>query len=91
MPNFYRQYWMIFILFLLRKVKEGRGSRHKIDDQTFSGFSGPESRQKKRGLNDGFASSGQVAREIVNIDHIVDYTHKQSVFERVAKYWDCNC
>lgn len=40
---------------------------------------------KERGLIDGFASSGQLAREIIKIDNIVDYTYKESVLERVAK------
>ena len=69
----------------IKKVKEGRGTRLKIDDLTFSGLFWTGEQAKERGLIDGFASSGQVAREIVNIDHIVDYTYKQSVFERVAK------
>jgi protease-4 len=69
----------------IARVKEGRGNRLKVDDATFSGLFWTGQQAKERGLIDGFASSGQVAREIVMIDQIVDYTYKQNVFERVAK------
>lgn len=69
----------------IAKVKEGRGSRLKIDDLTFSGLFWTGQQAKDRGLIDGFASSGQIARNIVKIDQVIDYTYKQSVFERMAK------
>lgn len=67
------------------KVKAGRGKRLKIDDNTFSGLIWTGIQAKERGLIDGFASSGQLARDIIKIDQVVDYTNKQSVLERVAK------
>ncbi len=67
------------------RVKEGRGSRLLIDDETFSGLFWTGTQAKSRGLIDGFASSGQLARDIIKIDKIVEYTHKESVFDRVAK------
>jgi protease IV len=69
----------------INKVKNGRGARLKIDDQVFSGLFWAGQQAKDRGLIDGFASSGQVARDLVKVDQIIDYTFKQSVFERVAK------
>lgn len=69
----------------IAKVKEGRGSRLKIDELTFSGLFWTGQQAKNRGLIDGFASSGQIARNIVKIDQVIDYTYKQSVFERMAK------
>ncbi|HHF7345893.1 TPA: S49 family peptidase [Legionella feeleii] len=69
----------------IAKVKEGRGSRLKIDELTFSGLFWTGQQAKDRGLIDGFASSGQIARNIVKIDQVIDYTYKQSVFERMAK------
>jgi protease IV len=71
-------------LFIAR-VKEGRGERLKVDEQTFSGLFWTGQQAMARGLIDGFASSGQVAREIVKIDQLIDYTYKQSVLERVTK------
>ena len=67
------------------KVKAGRGKRLQIDNDTFSGLFWTGTQAKARGLIDGFASSGQVARDIIKIDHVVDYTYQQSVMERVAK------
>lgn len=69
----------------IERVKAGRGGRLKIDDATFSGLFWTGQQAKDRGLIDGFASSGQVAREIVKIQEVIDYTYKQSVFERMAK------
>ena len=67
------------------KVKEGRGTRLHIDDDTFSGLFWTGLQAKERGLIDGFASSGQLARDIIKIEEFVDYTYQPSVIERVAK------
>lgn len=69
----------------ISRVKEGRGSRLKIDNLTFSGLFWTGLQAKERGLIDGFASSGQLARDLVKIEQVIDYTYKQSVLERVAK------
>ncbi|MBA2655477.1 MAG: S49 family peptidase [Tatlockia sp.] len=69
----------------IARVKEGRGNRLKIDNLTFSGLFWTGEQAKVRGLIDGFASSGQVARELVKVDKLIDYTHKQSVLDRVTK------
>ena len=69
----------------IERVKEGRGTRLKIDDLTFSGLFWTGQQAMERGLIDGFGSSGQVARELVKIDKLIDYTYKQSVFDRVSK------
>ncbi|WP_133126912.1 S49 family peptidase [Legionella nagasakiensis] len=67
------------------KVKEGRGNRLKINDELFSGLYWTGIQAKEYGLIDGFASSGQLVREIIGLDKVVDYTHKDTVFEQVAK------
>lgn len=69
----------------IAKVKAGRGKRLFIDDDTFSGLFWTGAQAKERGLIDGFASSGQLARDIIKIEHVVDYTYQQSMMERVAK------
>ena len=66
-------------------VKAGRGNRLQIDNDTFSGLFWTGLQAKERGLIDGFASSGQLAREIIKVERVVDYTYQQSVMERVAK------
>ena len=67
------------------RVKQGRGKRLHIDADTFSGLFWTGLDAKKRGLIDGFASSGQLAREIIKVNLFVDYTYQPSVIERVAK------
>jgi protease-4 len=69
----------------IKKVKEGRGTRLKIDDQIFSGLFWTGMQAKERGLIDGFASSGQLARDVIKINKIIDYTYKESLFEQVSK------
>ena len=69
----------------IEKVKTGRGARLHIDDETFSGLFWTGTQAKERGLIDGFASSGQLARDVIKIEHVVDYTFEESVMDRMAK------
>lgn len=69
----------------ISKVTEGRGTRLHIDDDTFSGLFWTGLQAKERGLIDGLASSGDVAREILKLEKIIDYTHQPSVIERLAQ------
>ncbi|AUH73523.1 signal peptide peptidase [Legionella sainthelensi] len=69
----------------INRVKEGRGSRLHIDDETFSGLFWTGEQALTMGLIDGYASSGQLAREIINVPEVIDYTHKQNLFDRVTK------
>jgi protease-4 len=69
----------------INRVKTGRGSRLHIDNETFSGLFWTGEQALTMGLIDGFASSGQLARDIIHITEIIDYTHKQSIFDRVSK------
>lgn len=69
----------------INRVKEGRGSRLHIDNDTFSGLVWAGEQALPIGLIDGFASSGQLARDIIKVDSMIDYTHKQNIFDRVTK------
>lgn len=69
----------------IERVKEGRGSRLKIDDLTFSGLFWTGNQAKERGLIDGFASSVEITRDLVHVEQVIDYTYKQNLFERFAK------
>ena len=69
----------------IARVKEGRGKRLHIDDNTFSGLFWTGVQAKEMGLIDGFASAGQLGRETIKLDNFVDYTHRDTIFERVAK------
>lgn len=68
----------------INKVKAGRGTRLGIDEDTFSGLFWTGTQAKARGLIDGFASSGQLARDTLKLE-VVDYTYKQNVFEKISK------
>ncbi len=68
----------------ISQVKLGRGNRLHVNDDTFSGLIWTGRQAKEQGLIDGFASSGQLARDIIKIDKIVDYTTKPSVLEQMA-------
>jgi protease IV len=69
----------------IKRVKEGRGDRLHINDETFSGLFWTGEQAFANGLIDGYASSGQLARDVIKIDRLVDYTHKQNLFDRVSK------
>lgn len=69
----------------ISRVKEGRGDRLHIDNETFSGLFWTGEQALAMGLIDGFASSGQLAREVVKVPEVIDYTHKQNLFDRVTK------
>ena len=70
----------------ISKVKAGRGDRLRVDGDTFSGLFWTGVQAKQRGLIDGFASAGQLAREVIKISTIVDYSYKESPFEKMAKH-----
>lgn len=65
-------------------VKEGRGERLKERDDLFSGlfWSGRES--VELGLADDFASAGEVARDVIKVETIVDFTPEEDLWERLA-------
>lgn len=69
----------------INRVKEGRGERLHVDNDTFTGLVWTGEQALPLGLIDGIGSSGQVAREIIKINSMIDYTHKQNLFDRVTK------
>ena len=69
----------------IAKVKEGRGDRLKVDEDTFSGLVWNGEQALEKGFVDGLGSSGYVAREIVGAAEIVDFTPQPDPFERFTK------
>lgn len=67
------------------QVKKGRGDRLKINDNIFSGLFWTGAQAIDYGLIDGFASSGELARDIIKIEPIINYTYKVNMLERFAK------
>lgn len=62
----------------IEAVKEGRGDRLKDDPTVFTGLFWSGRQALELGLIDGLASPGQVAREMIGQEDIVDYTPQVS-------------
>ena len=65
-------------------VKAGRGQRLKEDERLFTGLVWTGEESMELGLIDGLGSSSYVAREIIEAEDIVDFTPKETLFERFA-------
>lgn len=68
-------------------VKQGRGDRLKIagHPQLFSGLFWTGERALQLGLIDGLKSPDEVARDVVGVDKLVDYTVSESTVDRLLK------
>jgi protease-4 len=69
----------------ISKVREGRGERLKIHDDTFSGLIWSGEQALQQGLVDGLGSAGHVAREVVGAEEIIDFTQKPDPFEEFTR------
>lgn len=65
-------------------VKQGRGDRLSDDPKLFSGLFWTGSKAMELGLVDGLGSAGYVAREVVGVENIVDYSYREDIFQRLA-------
>jgi protease-4 len=66
-------------------VKQGRGQRLKETPELFSGLFWTGQQSLELGLADQLGNLDYVAREIVQAENIVDYTHRDNVAERLVK------
>jgi protease-4 len=66
-------------------VRAGRGKRLKETPDMFSGLFWSGAKAVEMGLADGFGSVDSVAREVVKVQDIVDYTAHEGLPERVLK------
>lgn len=66
-------------------VKQGRGERLLDDPEIFSGLIWSGEQALAKGLVDGLGSAGYVAREVIGVEDIVDYTIQPNPFEEFAK------
>jgi protease-4 len=66
-------------------VRTGRGKRLKETPEMFSGLFWSGAKAIEMGLADGFGSVDSVAREVVKVEDIVDYTAHEGLPERVLK------
>ncbi len=65
-------------------VKEGRGDRLSNDPTLFTGLFWTGTKAMELGLVDGLGSAGYVAREVVGVEDIVDYSYQEDIFQRFA-------
>ncbi len=68
----------------INAVKEGRGDRLKSDEhpEIFTGLVWSGSKAVELGLADGFGSPGSVARDVIQVEKVVDYTVLPNPLER---------
>jgi len=66
-------------------VRRGRGSRLKVNQNTFSGLVWTGKKSIQLGLADAVGSTDYVARHIIKADRIVNYTPHEGWAERFAR------
>lgn len=65
-------------------VKQGRGARLKENPQLFTGLVWSGEKSVELGLIDGLGDSAFIAREILGVEQIVDYTVHEGFLQRFA-------
>ena len=68
----------------INAVKDGRGERLKADADLFSGLIWTGEEGVALGLVDGLGSSSYVAREIIEVEDIVEFTTEPDLLERLT-------
>ena len=66
-------------------VRKGRGSRLKETPDMFSGLMWTGSQSIQLGLADDFGTVDSVARDLIKVESILDYSVKENIAERMAK------
>lgn len=66
-------------------VKEGRGERLQDDPDLFSGLIWSGEQALELGLIDGLGSAGYVARDVIGVEEIVDYSFQLNPLEKVVR------
>jgi protease IV len=66
-------------------VKQGRGKRLKETPEMFSGLFWPGDKAIRMGLADDIGSVDSVARDVIKVDNIVDFTTHEGLADRLAK------
>lgn len=67
------------------QVKKGRGDRLKLQPDLFSGLIWSGEQALELGLIDGLSSASAIARDVVGAEEIVDFTHRESPFQRFSR------
>lgn len=65
-------------------VKKGRGDRLVNDEKIFSGLIWTGEQSLALGLVDALGSPGYVAREVIGVEEIVDFTKRETILDQFA-------
>lgn len=68
----------------IRAVKLGRGDKLQNDPEIFSGLFWTGEQALKLGLIDGLGNASYVAREVVKIEDLVDYTVSDTLLDKLS-------
>ena len=66
-------------------VRKGRGDRLANDEKIFSGLIWTGEQSVALGLVDALGSAGYVAREVIGVEEIVDFTRRQTFLDQFTK------
>lgn len=69
----------------IETVKADRGGKLSSDPKIFSGLFWSGQEALRLGLVDEFGTAGQVARDVVGAENIIDYTPKEDLFGRFTR------
>ncbi|XOZ34016.1 S49 family peptidase [Halomonadaceae bacterium KBTZ08] len=70
----------------IERVRQGRGDKLKESRaDLFSGLIWTGQKARELGLVDDFNSAGQVARNVIGAEDVVDYSYKPSPFQRIMR------
>jgi len=69
----------------ISQVREGRGDRLKGGDELFSGLVWTGEQALELGLIDGLGSTSMVARDVVGVEKLVDYTARPQPLDRIIE------
>lgn len=65
-------------------VKSGRGERLQDDPNIFSGLIWTGEQAQELGLVDGLGSTAWVAREVIGVEDLIDFTPEKDLFSRLS-------
>jgi protease-4 len=68
----------------IENVKEGRGTRLRENPDLFTGLFWSGERALALGLTDGYGDAQFIAKEIIKVENLVDYTPNINLFDRIA-------
>ncbi|WP_432695103.1 signal peptide peptidase SppA [Marinobacterium sp. YM272] len=87
LQNTERQFWQEVLdtthRQFIEQVQAGRGERLKEDPDLFTGLVWTGEQALDLGLVDGLGSAGYVARDVIGVDKLVDYSAKGSPIEQL--------